>query len=136
MPDENYVPRKGSTLLIPSGTVSNPGGKHLFFVLTNPCAGNCHLLVSISTVRAGRMYDPTCILSPGDHPFIEADSYVYYARSVQLPHLGIRKCVEALLYMPREQCDEAVLERICAGTLNSPMTPRWAKEYFRQNQSR
>ena len=132
----DYTPTKGSTLLIPSGTSSNPDGKHLFFILTNPCAGNQHLLVSATSVKPARAHDPTCLLAAGAHPFIEHQSYIFYAGVKQLPHSGIIKCVSGTIYTPKEPCDPQLLERIRAGVTVSAMTPRWAKEYFRINGNR
>jgi hypothetical protein len=131
-----YKPSKGSTLLIPSGTIGNPDAKHLFFVLTNSCAGNCHLLVSASSVKPNRVFDQTCPLAAGDHPFIAQESYIFYASIRQTPQAGIMKCVDSGLYVPKDDCDPTVLDRIRAGITASPMTPRWAKEYFRVNGSR
>ncbi|MGB8743042.1 MAG: hypothetical protein WCD52_23200 [Xanthobacteraceae bacterium] len=133
---DDYKPSKGCTLLIPSGTSENPEGKHLFIVVTNPCAGICHLLISASTVKPHRAHDPTCLLAPGDHPFIEQQSYIFYARAQQLPQAGIVKCVQGGRYVPKDSCNTAVLKRICGGISASALTPRWAKEYFRINGNR
>lgn len=132
----NYTPNKGCTLLIPSGTAARPDTKHLFFALTNPCVGNQHLLVSASSIRDGRVHDATCELAVGDHPFIEAKSYIFYAKPIQLPHQGIIKCVSSAIYVAKEDCNPEVFARIRAGLTESPMTPRWAKEYFRINKDR
>lgn len=129
----NFVPIKGSTLLIPSGTAVNPAGQHLFIVLTNRCVQEQHLLVSISTVRANRPHDATCLIENGEHDFVQAQSYVLYAMPRQLPHIGIVKCVAGSLYFPKTDCSANLLQKICDGVSVSPMTPRWAKEYFRIN---
>jgi len=133
---DDYLPSKGCTLLIPSGTTLHPDRKHLFVVLTNPCAGGQHLLISISSVKQNRWHDPTCILEAGEHPFLDHQSYVFYARPQQIGQAGIIKCVKSGLYIVKENCDEAVLKKICEGVATSAMTPRWAKEYFRQNSDR
>jgi hypothetical protein len=133
---DDYLPGKGCTLLIPSGTLLDPDGKHLFVVLTNPCEGGHHLLASISSVKPNRAHDPTCILEAGEHPWLDRKSYVFYARVRQVPHAGLIKCVRSGLYIPKENCDEPVLKKICAGVTESAMTPRWAKEYFRRNSDR
>lgn len=135
MPDD-FKPSKGCALLIPSGTASNPDSKHLFIVLTNPCDGGFHLLVSVSSVKSGRAHDSTCLLKPGEHPFIERQSYVFYARPRQLGHTGIMRCVASGLYVLKELCAENMLERVRNGVGLSAMTPRWAKEYFRVNRNR
>jgi hypothetical protein len=82
------------------------------------------------------MVRSTCVLEAGAHPFLDRQSYVFYAKVEQVPHAGIIKCVKSGLYIPKENCDNAVLKRICEGVTESPMTPRWAKEYFRQNGDR
>jgi hypothetical protein len=133
---DDYAPSKGCTLLIPSGTTLNPDSKHLFVVLTNPCAGGQHLLTSITSMKPNRPYDPTCVLEAGEHPFLDHQSYVFYARPKQVGHAGIIKCVKAGIYIAKQNCDEALLKKIREGVAASAMTPRWAKEYFRQNNAR
>jgi hypothetical protein len=75
-------------------------------------------------------------LEKGEHPFLEQQSYVFYAKSRQIAHVGIIKCAASGLYVPKESCDEAVLEKIRNGVTASAMTPRWAKGYFRLNSAR
>jgi hypothetical protein len=135
-PVEDYLPRKGCRLLIPSGTAFNPDGQHLFVVLTNPCEGGLHLLASISSVKPNRSYDSTCVLQAGEHPFLDRQSYVFYAKVRQILHAGIIRCAKSGLYIPKENCAPAVLKKIGQGVTESPMTPRWAKEYFRRHGDR
>ena len=135
MPSD-YDPSKGCTLLIPSGTASDPDAKHLFVVVTNRCDGGFHLLISVSSVKPNRIYDPTCLLEAGEHPFLDRQSYVFYAMPRQLGHAGMIKCVSTGLYVPKDSCTQAVLEKIRNGITASAMTPRWAKEYFRINSGR
>jgi hypothetical protein len=127
---DDYKPSKGCTLLIPSGTSENPESKHLFIVVTNLCAGNCHLLISASTVKPHRAHDPTCLLAPGDHPFIEQQSYIFYARAQQLPQAGIVKCVQGGRYVPKDPCNAAVLERICGGNFSFGVDPSLGERIF------
>jgi hypothetical protein len=129
----DYQPIKGCTLLIPSGPPLIPDGMHLFVVLTNPCDGKQHLLASISSVKEGISHDPTCVLEKDAHPWLDRQSYVFYAKVRQIPSAGLVKCVKSGLYIPKEDCDKAALKKICDGIIRSPMTPRWAKEYFRKN---
>lgn len=135
MPDD-YKAGKGRTLLIPSGTANDPNRKHLFVTLTNGCANNQHLLVSCCTLRENGSHDPSCVVEAGAHPFIKARSFVLYARPAHLHGVGITKCVGLANYIPREDCEQALLEKICEGLLASPMTPRWAKAYFDSNRNR
>lgn len=132
-PPDSYLPSKGCALLIPSGTLSNPDLKHLFAVVTNKCNGAQHLLVSISSVKPNRAFDSTCILEVGGHPFIDTQSFVFYAKPQQLGHAGIIRCVNGGLYIEKEDFHPSILKKICDGIAVSAMTPRWAKEYFRVN---
>jgi hypothetical protein len=136
MQPNNFEPIKGSTLLIPSGTSMNPSRQHLFIVLTNPCAAGQQLLISISSVKTGQANDSTCLIPAGSHPFIQTESYVFYAKPQQLPNKGIIKCVAGTLYTPKDDCDPELFKRICDGISTSPFTPRWAKEYYRVNHAR
>lgn len=72
------------TLLIHTGP--HP---HLHIVMNDPV--HCHevgeqtvLVVNLSSVKADSYYDPSCILSPGCHPFVRLDSWVVYSQSVVL----------------------------------------------------
>jgi hypothetical protein len=37
-------------------------------------------MISISSVPPDVKYDTTCLLDPGDHPFIKHQSYVVYSK--------------------------------------------------------
>ena len=126
----NFVPAKKNTLLIGSGTHSDPEKKHLFVIVTDKCADSLHLLFSICTIRPPAFHDPSCILAAGDHEFIKADSYVLYAKPAQLNHHSIIKCVAGWTYLVKEDVSEEVFKKVCDGILGSIHTPRWAKRYF------
>lgn len=105
-----YVPVVQDTLLIPSGT-----GQHLFAIITPRCRWDHHLIVSFSSIKAGRYHDPTCVLEVGRHPFIKVPSFVRYetARTVDAPHLAT--CVDNGSFLPREPIPDDWLKRICDG---------------------
>jgi hypothetical protein len=124
---------KGNCFLIPSGTLFHPGRHHLFVLLTNVCPANTHIAVSLSSIKPGVSHDSTCIVDPGEHPFIEVSSFVLYAKPQQLFRSGIAKSIGSRIYTAKEDCESVLLERIRAGLMSSPFTPRWAKDYFRMN---
>ena len=85
-----FQPVRRATLLIPTGPVHDLDRKHLFIILTDSIADPLNggkdsvLLTSLSTLDTALPYDPTCILHPGDHPFVTRDSYVkYYSSRIQ-----------------------------------------------------
>jgi hypothetical protein len=123
-------------LLVPSGTLSDPSRHHLFVLVTNACNANFHLAISISSIKSGISHDPTCIIEKDEHPFVDLRSYVVYARPQQLLRPNIVRCADGRIYTPKEDCNAAVLQRICDGVMESSFTPRWAKSYFATNRKR
>jgi hypothetical protein len=117
----SYIPCKGHTLLIPSGSSSSPDKKHLF-------------LASASTIRAGIAYDATCEIAPGEHPFIQAASYILYARPAKLRHEGIIKCVAAAFV---DEFDPGRFQRatdsFVIGFSHRWLTVRWLRPPHRSN---
>lgn len=73
--------RKG-TLLILSGPV-----EHLHIVMNDPVYSHEHgwdgvLAVNISSIKPGIYHDPSCIVLPGQHPFVNRESWVVYKEAV------------------------------------------------------
>lgn len=122
-----FLPLKRATLLIPSGSQSDPGRKHLFILLTDPTSDeigkNCVLIVSLSTVRPGIPYDDACVLHAGNHPFVKHDSYVVYQRARLEDADKILRGVKNSQLVSQEPINEAVFIKICKGIENSSLTP-------------
>jgi hypothetical protein len=114
----------GATLLIPSG----PAGHHLFVVLCDPVllAGyGPHLqvvLVNLSSIRAGIPHDATCVVQPGEHPFVVQPSYVVYSGMRIYKATELAGYVARGLFAPHHSMSPVVLQRIQAGRLTSPRT--------------
>src|SRR5438094_2704490 len=89
-----FLPYPRATLLIPSGPRAQPDQHHLFVIMTEPIAQpdttRLVALVNITSVKPGLPVDPTCLLAPGDHPFIRQESYVAYR------HARIEDCTKLL----------------------------------------
>lgn len=129
-----FVPFRRATLLIPSGPADDPDRKHLFILLTDPVVGGSgekeSLLVGVSSVRQGAFHDPTCILYPGDHPFIRRDSFIAYGRArIELSQKLING-VQAGVLAPRETLDGAVFARVCQGLLDSRHTAPKIRAFY------
>lgn len=131
-----FQPVRRATLLIPSGPVHDLDRKHLFIILTDPVADplnggkESHLLTSLSTLNTALPHDPTCILHPGDHPFVTRDSYVSYRDSRIVETAKIIKGVETGLFVAKDLMDSGIIDRICDG-LSSHQTPEKIKRFFR-----
>jgi hypothetical protein len=103
---------------------------HLFVICTDVIDGNPHLMVSVSTIKAGVYHDPTCTIKAGEHPFIKHDSFVDYSKTRQMPTAGIAALVDGRVAPEKERCDERLLERVWNGIKTSAHSPRWAKDHF------
>ncbi len=122
-----FLPLKLATLLVPSGPENDPDRRHLFVLLTDPAdvgdGVKAVLMVSLSSIKQGLPYDPTCLLYPGDHPFVKRESYVVYrkARIEEVDKL-LRGVKDGKL-IPQEPMDSAIFARICKGLEESSLTP-------------
>ena len=109
--------RKGWSLLIPSG----PDGKsHLFFVLNDPKDEEEVVLASVSSMR--RLADATCLLEPGDHPFIRHESFLDYRLCRTYPRTHLEPLVGSGYFERREDASEDLIERIIDGAFRSKHT--------------
>jgi len=124
-----YAPYKGGTLLVPSG----PSGMHLFVILTNQCQNGLHLMVSITSIKAGKTYDEACVFAGGEHPFITQPSYVFYRLAEQRRGAHLANGVDKGLFIPREDMPLGALQAICAGIDVSEFIGQWAVEYYHAN---
>lgn len=122
-----FLPLKRATLLIPSGPDNDLNRKHLFILLTDPYDDGSGtkevLLVSLSTIKAHIPHDATCILYPGDHPFVKHESFVVYQRSRIEDANKVLKGVKDGKLIPQVPMDSSVFARICQGLENSRLTP-------------
>lgn len=132
-----FQPVRRATLLIPSGPAHDLDRNHLFIILTDPVADpvnggkDSHLLTSISTLNTALPHDPTCILHPGDHPFVNRDSYVSYRDSRIVETAKIIKGVETGVFFPKALMDGGLVDKICAGLSASHHTPEKINRFFR-----
>jgi hypothetical protein len=126
-----YIPYKGGALLVPSG----PHGMHLFVIVTNRCQNGFHLLVSLTSIKPDKAYDPACTFNGGEHPFIEKRCYAYYRLAEQRSSASIAKAVSAGLFVPRADLGEPHLSAICAGIETSEFIGKWAVEYYQANRN-
>jgi hypothetical protein len=127
----SFLPLCRATLLIPSGPAHNHAKKHLFIILTDPIADPLNenkdsvLLTSLSTLDVALPHDPTCILRPGEHPFISRDSYVSYHSSRIQEAVKITNGVASGVFVAKALMDSSIVDRICDGlTVSQHTTPK------------
>lgn len=90
-------------------------------------------MVSIASIHPEVFYDPTCIIQAGEHPFIQHTSYALYKFADTMHYRGIITHVTSSNYIPREDMEEGLLDRVRDGILVSKFTPRRIKSYYRIN---
>lgn len=133
----SFQPIRRATLLYPSGPANDPNRNHLFVLLTDPIADPlnggkvCSLLCGLSTVYPTIYHDPTCILQPGDHPFITRNSFVFYAESRVVEAAKLVNGVAQGSFVAKPMMNSAVVDRICAGVLVSIHTPPKAQRFYK-----
>lgn len=117
----------GTALHIPSG----PDGKHLHISLHAPRdfegyrRQSC-VLVCISTVRLAP-YDATCVLEPGEHPFIVTKSYVAYRHTRLDAFADLASLVAKGLFSPAQTASPQLVQKLREGLYTSPHTKRGFK---------
>lgn len=116
-----------ATFLCPSGPISDPSRKHLHVVLTESFGDAGQVLVtSIASIRS-RKYDDTCILEPGDHPFLTHHSYVLYRSTRLMEVKRIKQCLKSVEFVQHDDIREEIYKRIVIGLFDSKATPQFAK---------
>lgn len=125
MPD---LPYKSGGILMPFQP-----DLHLFAIMNDPCPAKLCLVVMVTSVRANRKHDPTCILDVGDHPFITHPSYMLYrmAETIRADQISAR--ITKRVYIPKEDFPPAVFNRIASGLYTSEETRGRILTYAKQN---
>lgn len=121
-----YAPHRCGTLLIPTG----PTGDHLFVITTDICVNGRHLLANVSTIHDHRHHDDTCTIAPGEHPFINGDSYVVYRMATIGRAERLTRMVDGWMYKAHDDASDALTQRIFDGFEVSRFTPRRIKDYI------
>lgn len=113
---------KKGTLLAQTGAI-----RHLHIVCCEPVEtyyGLAVLVVNISTVKENLVYEKTCILKKGEHPFIKQDSYVVYRQSVVWKVESIERRLRSGEIVFREDVTQDVLDKVLKGFLISKSVNR------------
>ena len=118
------LPYKGGGILMPYQPEP-----HLFAIMNDPCPSRLCLVVMVTTIYEGRSYDPACVLHEGEHPFIKHDSYVLYRRASQVRAVQIQNMIGQKYYIPKEDFDSLIFQRIVDGLFASEDAKPWAVRY-------
>lgn len=97
--------------------------RHLWAIISDPLIDIADpvVIVSFTTYREGK--DATCVLQPGDHPFIKHQTAVDYGRAVDAPNAGLDACADRGELVLQEPLRPDILQRIRHGAAESPFIP-------------
>jgi len=108
-----YVPTKKKGILIPCPDL------HLFVVMNDPCPEKLCLVISISSIKPKRHFDPACVLEVGDHPFIKHPSFIMYRLAETKKAMHISNMVDSKYYLKHKDFEEPAFGNIAAGLFKS-----------------
>lgn len=89
---------------------------HLWIVLH--CDSDRLLWVNVTTFRDKR--DESCILMPGDHPFITQASVVNFREANDPLIKSVQDALAQTYLIKKESCSKTLIEKILAGAQSSP----------------
>lgn len=113
--------------------------KHLHIVMNDPVfyperGFSGVLLVNVSSIKPDKWFDDTCVLEPGEHPFIRWRSFVMYSQAVIANSDEISQGVAIGEFATRDPVDEHIYERVSEGFELSkhvkPKIKRFIKNYM------
>jgi len=94
---------------------------HLWFILSDPGEDPEHvLIVNATSAFQGRDVDSSCILKPGDHPFIRHESYIFYDGARQTAARKLKEGFETEILRFQESASDQLLLRVRTGLMQSP----------------
>lgn len=98
------------------------GEHHLWLIINDPAAHhNLALIVNVTTLRLDA--ESTCLVAPGEHPFVKHDSYVRFAGARQARVADLAAAVKKGLLKPQQAASKTLLEKIRTGAQASPQLP-------------
>jgi len=89
-------------------------------VLTDPNEDGKLVIANVTSQEQGK--DQSCVLDPGDHPFITKESVMNYAEAVESKEAQIIEATRRRLFQSDLPVSPEVLAKIQAGALASPQT--------------
>ena len=115
--------KAGQTILLPKPGHSTP---HLWVVLLAPDPVS-HETVIVNLTSQKTHSDNTVVLQPGEHPFVQHPTVVFFADARIVDAKHIAAAMEAGTFQSHQDCSAALVLRIQHGLLASTMTPQKVK---------
>lgn len=131
-----FLPWPKATVLVASGPANDPDRKHLFVLLTHGLGEEEEvLMLSLSTLNPSIRCDDSCVIEPGEHPFVSRRSYVRYDKPRLVRKAAILRAVETGVFFPHQSVSDALYARICEGLLRSPFAAPATKAFLLWHQN-
>lgn len=93
---------------------------HLWMIISEPDRNPDAPLVIVSFTTFRLSNDPSCIVLPGDHPFLTRETCVYY-RGARFAQRGtFDRCVACGDIIPEDPLSPEILARVREGAARSP----------------
>lgn len=120
----------GDILLIPN---PRPDKKHYHVIVADVLDNNMYVMVFISSIKEGREYDDSCVLSEGDAPFILRPSYAVYSKLYFADRDDIenRLSIGSVRYCGKASGD--VMKKIDDGAFKSEWIKPSHMKYFKKD---
>lgn len=110
-------------------TFKRAGGMHLWVVVSDPDKNPDQVAV-VNMTDADHNRDHSCVLSPGEHPYVIKKTCMFYQRckTITKKDFDVQlSCGAIKLYDP---VDSVILQRIRDGAMISQFTPEGVKNLF------
>jgi hypothetical protein len=122
---------EGDTFLAASRTGDT---KHLWLIITDPrLNGGQVIIVNLTTQKKDS--ETTCVISPGEHPFVKHSTVVNYQDACECPVNSIEGALGKLTSThieAREPLSAEILKRVKLGALASPAIKRRYKAIIKE----
>lgn len=107
----------GDTFLI----LAEQPKRHLWVIVSDPAA-NPDVVVCLSLTTLREKSDRSCVVNPGEHPFVQEPTCVAYRHGRHLSLRQLQAMADTGAIQRREPVSEALLARIRQGARDSDFT--------------
>lgn len=123
---------KGQTFLSEEEQANNgKSHRHLRIVITENDDNNEFLVVSVTSwYNDAHWQDPSCILKPGDHPFIRDKSWIDFRRSRSMSYVQVFNGINHGLLIRKEDISSEILHRIQRAAYESEYIQDELRRFF------
>jgi len=105
--------------------------RHLRIIITENDDNNEFLVVSVTSWYDGAHWqDSSCILYPGDHPFIVRKSWVDFKRSRSMSYTEVVNGLNHGLLIRKEEVSSEILKRLQHAAEKSEYIPDELRRFF------